>query len=203
MEKLRDEILQAESVRSDLLKWKLGLVGTIGAAGLGFAGFGFSGSTDHLRHADLVLCAIPPVALYVDLLCLHLTLRILVIGSFLQNSTHAGAEPARVYREYETFAHKARELPEPPATPEPSATPPRKTKGRPTKSAFDLEDWALIYSTWGLSAAVGAYGVYWLTQSSWWVGLVFLISGASGVLATLFGHHQYAVRCRRIAAFSA
>jgi hypothetical protein len=38
LEKLRDEILQTENTRSDLLKWKLGLVGAIGAAGLGFAG---------------------------------------------------------------------------------------------------------------------------------------------------------------------
>jgi hypothetical protein len=35
MEKLRDEILLAESTRSDLLKWRLALVGAIGAAGYG------------------------------------------------------------------------------------------------------------------------------------------------------------------------
>ncbi len=37
MEKLREEILQAEQTRSDLLKLKLSLVGAIGALGLGFS----------------------------------------------------------------------------------------------------------------------------------------------------------------------
>jgi hypothetical protein len=78
MEGLRDEILQSEGVRSDLLKWKLALAGILGAAGLGFSG------SEDLRHADLVLCAIPPVCVYVDLLCLHLNLKMLVIGTFLR-----------------------------------------------------------------------------------------------------------------------
>ena len=56
MEKLRDEILHCESTRSVLLKWKLAVVGVVGAAGLGF-----SGST-RVPHAVLVLCVIPPVA---------------------------------------------------------------------------------------------------------------------------------------------
>jgi hypothetical protein len=44
MESLREEILRSEGVRSDLLKWKLALAGTLGAAGLGFFLLsGFSG----------------------------------------------------------------------------------------------------------------------------------------------------------------
>jgi hypothetical protein len=188
MEKLRDEILQAESARSDLLKWKLGLVGTIGAAGLGFAGFYRSGQG---HHPDLVLAVLPLVAIYVDLLCLHLTLRILVIGSFLATPQARAAESAEVHREYEKFARLAREL----------ADSPPKTKAVSTKSAFDLEDWALRYSTWGLSVLVGLYGVIRLSQSSP-LGLIFLISGGVGLLATLVGQREYADRCRRVVALN-
>jgi hypothetical protein len=156
MEKLRDEILQAENTRSDLLKWKLGLVGAIGAAGLGFAG------SIELRHADLVLCALPPVAVYVDLLALHLTLRIRVIGAFFRT---AGATEAPAYWSYEEFAHGKR-------------------------SAFELEDWALFYSTYALSAAVAGYGVYQLVDGSTF-GVPFVLSGAVGALAAFVGDKKY------------
>ena len=165
MEKLRDEILQAENTRSDLLKWKLGLVGALGGAGLGFAG------SVELRHADLVLCALPPVAVYVDLLALHLTLRILVIGAFFRT---AGTTEAAAYRSYEAFAHDAR-------------------------SAFELEDWALSYSTYALCGAVAGYGVYQLVAGSTF-GIPFVLSGAIGTVGEFVGRQQYARRCRAVAA---
>jgi hypothetical protein len=171
MEKLRDEILQAESTRSDLLKWKLGLVGAIGAAGLGFAG-----SVD-LQHADLVLCALPPVTTYVDLLARHLTLRILVIGAFLR--TQSAGESA-AYQPYEEFAERARNL----------------EGGR---SAFALEDWALQYSSYGLSAAVTGYGAYQLWVSSTY-GVPFVVSGVVGALVTFFGIREYTRRVGAVAA---
>jgi hypothetical protein len=163
VEKLRDEILQAESTRSDLLKWKLGLVGAIGAAGLGFAG------SIELRHADLVLCTLPPVAVYVDLLSLHLTLRIRVIGAFFRT---AGAAETPAFRGYEDFAHDHR-------------------------SAFELEDWALFYSTYALCAAVAGYGVYQLLDGSTF-GVPFLLSGAIGAVGEFVGGSQYAARCRAV-----
>jgi hypothetical protein len=163
VEKLRDEIRQAENTRSDLLKWKLGLVGAIGAAGLGFAG------SIELRHADLVLCALPPVAVYVDLLALHLTLRIMVIGAFFRT---AGAAEAPAYQGYEEFAHNAR-------------------------SAFELEDWALFYSTYALCAAVAGYGVYQLADASTF-GVPFVLSGAVGAVGEFVGGRQYATRCRAL-----
>ena len=63
-----------------MLKWKLVLVGTLGAAGLGLAG----ASRHTPGHPELVLCAVPFVSVYVDLLCRHLSLRILVIGRYLR-----------------------------------------------------------------------------------------------------------------------
>ncbi len=169
MEKLRDEILQAEETRSDLLKWKLGLVGGIGAAGLGFAG------SVNLQHADLVLCALPPVTTYVDLLAKHLTLRILVIGAFLRlQSTGESAG----YQAYEDFAERARNL-----------------KGG--RSAFALEDWALQYSSYGLSAAVAGYGAYQLWVGSTY-GVPFVVSGVLGALVALFGNREYTRRFRAV-----
>jgi hypothetical protein len=165
MDRLRDEILQAQKIRSDLLKWKLGLVGGIGAAGLGFAG------SVELQHADLVLCALPPVAVYVDLLALHLTLRMLVIGAYFRTSRAAEAGP---YRGYEEFVRETRD---------------RGGGG----GAFRLEDWALSYSTYALCAAVAGYGVYQLVDGSAY-GIPFVLSGAVGAVASFLGGRQYASR---------
>ncbi len=170
VEKLRDEIMQAEETRSDLLKWKLGLVGAVGAAGLGFAG------SVELRHADLVLCVLPPVALYVDLLTLHLTLRIQVIGAFLATAID---QESSVYRDYERFAHRMRHL------------------DARDRSAFALEDWALFYSTYGLAAAVAGYGVFQLLDRSVF-GVPFVLSGVVGVAGALVGGRQYTARCEAV-----
>lgn len=164
MEDLRAEIRQAENTRSDLLKWKLGLVGAIGAAGLGFAG------SVEVRHADLVLCALPPVAIYVDLLALHLTLRIMVIGSYFRTPGAAAA-----HQGYEHFVHDA-----------------RSPGGGP--SPFDLEDWALFYSTYALSAAVAVYGVYQLLVEGSAFGIPFVLSGTIGAGAEFLGSREYTGR---------
>lgn len=169
METLREEILQAQRVRSDLLKWKLGLVGALGSAGLGFAG------TTELRHADLVLCAIPPVCVYVDLLCRHLSLRILVIGRFIRGSK-AKDGAARMLSSYEEYVERARELPS-------------AKEGRP-RSAFALEDWALSGSTYALSIAIAVYGIYLASIFS----IPFVISGAMGLFITWLGRERYADR---------
>jgi hypothetical protein len=163
MDSLRTEILQAQNTRSDLLKSKLGLVGVIGAVGLGLAGSKSS------AHADLVLCAVPLLCVYVDLLCRHLSLRVLVIGTFMrrQMATPGAARETRdqqVLSAYEHHAHEAR-----------------------SHGAFDLEDWAVTWSTAALSIAVGAYGVLILatgTAESVAAGIAFVISGLVGVLTT-------------------
>jgi hypothetical protein len=179
MEKLREEILQAERTRSDLLKLKLGLVGTIGAFGLGFYGSGT------LEHAELVLAVIPLVSVYVDLLCRHLTLRIVVIGTFLRTSTLRGDSNGGVLKDYEEFAQEARTLPRP-------------GNRNGSISAFALEDWALIYSTYALSAGVLAYGFYLVGQGSQ-LPILFLLSGGTGLVATLFGNRQYNERFAAVA----
>jgi hypothetical protein len=164
METLREEILQAQRVRSELLKWKLGLVGALGGAGLGFAG------TTQLRHADLVLAAIPPVCVYVDLLCRHLSLRILVIGRFAAGSADDEGSGA-AFAAYERFVERARALP--------------STRG--TRSVFALEDWALSGSSYALSAAIAAYGLYLWSAFS----VPFVVSGVVGIVATWLARRLY------------
>ena len=75
MSGLRDEIIEAEKARTDLLKWKLIIVSGLGGAGLGFTG------QSSVPGALYVLLLIPAVCLYVDLMCRHLTLRIMVVGT--------------------------------------------------------------------------------------------------------------------------
>src|ERR1022692_3350631 len=185
MGELRQEILQAQQTRSDLLKWKLGLVGAIGAVGLGLAGSRVS------SHADLVLCAVPLVCVYVDLLCRHLSLRILVIGTFLWTpavdaASEAEASEWGVLRAYEEHVQKARELDR--------RLCPRLTDRWSKHTAFALEDGALTWSTLALSTALLVYG--YMVQGSnspdhRLVGAVFIIAGLVGLVASLLGRWFY------------
>lgn len=77
MDKLRDEIVEAQKIRADLIKWKLILV-----AGLGGAGIGIENTEDF----PLLLCLIPFVCAYVDAAARHLNLRMHVIAHFLRES---------------------------------------------------------------------------------------------------------------------
>ena len=169
MQTLRDEILQTQQTRSDLLKWKLVIAGALGSVGLGFAG-----AEDSAKNADLVLCAVPPVCVYVDLLSRHLSLRILVIGTFMRS--HGGQYGASELAAYEAHAQHARKLGR-----VPWYLPLRNV------SAFALEDWAVSWSTIVLSIGVLGYGV---------VGdpgfrEPFIASGLIGLVVTVFAMSVY------------
>lgn len=75
--KLPEEIIEAHKARSDYLKWKLILVAALGTAGLGLH--------DKLEEVYLFLALIPLVCIYVDLLCVTLKVRVIVIGTFFAN----------------------------------------------------------------------------------------------------------------------
>lgn len=83
MAALRSEIVESEKARIDLLKYKLIAIAALGSIGLGRGG-GQSNNGAPLIHATYILNIIPLVCLYVDLLCHHNTMRILVIGQFLK-----------------------------------------------------------------------------------------------------------------------
>jgi hypothetical protein len=93
---LRNEVLEAEKARSDLLKWKLVLVAGLGAAGLGL-------NTGGQAH-HLILVGVPLVCVYVDLLCHHLNLRIQLIASFIRGcSEETISETGLTLKRYELF----------------------------------------------------------------------------------------------------
>lgn len=181
---LRQEILQSQQTRSDLLKWKLGLVGAIGAVGLGLAGSQVS------THADLVLCAVPLVCVYVDFLCRHLSLRILVIGMFFRTATVSGATDTErgewaTLRVYERYAENARDM---------HARKTSRLQVRVGGSAFALEDWAVTGSTLVVSAALLIYGTLVRAGSSpdhVPVGWAFIASGVLGLGATIVAQALY------------
>jgi hypothetical protein len=119
--KLPDEILESQKTRSTLLKWKLAIVASLGAAGLGLAS---ETSTSYIS----LLSLIPFVCVYVDLLCTNINLRIILIGQYL-------AEKCK--DSYELYASEHRDW-------------------------FALEDWALYWSTYCVSAILGLYALWQL-----------------------------------------
>ena len=75
---IRHEIVESQKVRIDLLKYKLVAVAALGAIGIGV----YHADPGILRP-DFVLTLIPFICVYVDSVCWHNTLRILVIAQFL------------------------------------------------------------------------------------------------------------------------
>lgn len=102
MDILRNEIIEAQKVRSDLVKWKLFLVAVLGATGLGLK------RSEKGLNPELVLCCIPFVCAYVDLLCRHLSLRIKGIGTFLR-TVYIKNPKFSVFKNYEELMQKSRD----------------------------------------------------------------------------------------------
>lgn len=151
---LRAEIIDGERARADFQKWKLVLVAALGAAALGLGG-------SCQNHIPLLLCVIPLVCGYVDLLCKHITLRILVIGTYLRKLNEANDPPDR-YLDYEGFVQRARK------------------KFNP----YELEDWVMHGSTLVLSIVVAACAIFAKPGPPypllWWAGWPYLLSGVLG-----------------------
>ncbi|MCS6289101.1 MAG: hypothetical protein H8K10_09020 [Nitrospira sp.] len=93
IDKLRDEIIESEKARTDMMKWKLILVAAIGAASLGIGS-----SASPAGHPWVLLALVPFVCLYVDALCFHTEIRIMSVAQFLR--TRAADSVERQYEEY-------------------------------------------------------------------------------------------------------
>jgi hypothetical protein len=89
---LRSEIVESEKARIDLLKWKIILIAALGAVGFGM-------SREDAQPMPAVLGFIPLVCAYVDLVCVHNTLRILVIAHFLRTDATPAGSQAKAYEE--------------------------------------------------------------------------------------------------------
>jgi hypothetical protein len=124
---LRNEIIESEKARSELLKWKLVGVATLAALGLGFTENGSESG------AHLVLPVIPFVCFYVDLMCRHESLRILVIAAFMRSRSN------RDDADYESFV--------------------QVVARSPGRNFFALEDWALEGSTMALALLLVTVGI--------------------------------------------
>jgi len=163
---LRSEIVESEKARMDFLKWKLIAVAALGAIGLGFS----KQDGYPLIASAYVLCIIPFVCAYVDLLCYHNDIRILVIGKFL---SHTG-DPYEKYVEAlgDTWKQKGSE---------------QKEKG--VEYFFEIENFVLFYSSVFLSLLIGVLGII-----IWRFVILFLIVGLSGIGLQIYIRKYYKKR---------
>jgi hypothetical protein len=171
MDSLRQEILEAQKRRADLIKWKLLLVSTLAATGLGLT------NSPSVPYSELVLCCIPFVCAYVDSLCCHQALVINVIGEFIRTRSDSKTDTQDII-EYEKFALKVRQISY------------RKRK----ISAYDLERLNLRWSSLIFSALTAIYAIIQHRNTS----IPIFISGAIGILLTLLIQSIYETRRNKI-----
>ena len=179
MDKLRDEVIQAQKIRADLIKWKLVLVAALGASGLGL---GRSNTENGLSRESwyILLALIPLVCTYVDIAARHLNIRMLVIGDFMK--TYAKTHPA------ESSVLCAYEL---------------HCEGLHKKGIFELENSILTYSSAFLSILVIVAALYLLYQPAQPVlnlaqpvPILLVVSGLLGLLSAYFVDVLYKGRLR-------
>ena len=78
VEWLRQEIIESEKTQADFLKWKFILIAAVGSVSLGFT------SENHYGEgAQILLCVVPLLCAYVDLITLHIMGRIITVGKYL------------------------------------------------------------------------------------------------------------------------
>jgi hypothetical protein len=130
---LRNEIIESQKSRVVLLQYKLIAVASVATLGLGF--IEHKGECTKLAY-DFVLCIIPFVCVYIDLLCYHNTLRILVIARYLRTKL----DP------YEVYIRKLQ----------------IEGKTNRPEYLFGMEDFALLWSSIFLSTLLIIYGLYYL-----------------------------------------
>jgi hypothetical protein len=175
IEKLRDEIIESQKARTELMKWKLILVAAIGGASLGIGSNLPAG-----RPPYGLLALIPWVCLYVDAVCFHLELRILAIGRFIRIGGNGSVPVDSIAKKYEEYCAASR-------------------------TTFSLEGFALNLTTITISILVLAIGWvrpdaivpvsppmsnFSLTVIRW--------SGFLGIVGTLWFTWRYGVRSRQI-----
>jgi hypothetical protein len=203
---LRDEIIESQKARADLFKWKIILVAAIGAAVLGvgdpLAGTGArSGQEEIVSKREYLLCLVPLVCVYTDILCAHMNLRIRVIGQFLRiHPIDAGTDDSAAQVAYENFVHKARQMAKPSL--HAIVHDVRRAIFGATLNAFVFEDIALHVSTMLLSLFVVGWGfaIQWRIFPSNIQGepRIFWAAGLLGVAATAWALVAYQRRVQAL-----
>ena len=161
---LRSEIIQSEKTQTDLMKWKLVLVSSLSSISLGFFQSNLTFKPQYL------ICLVPLICAYVDLMYFHLTLRILFIGSFIKElgmrGNHDSDKSAII--EYEMFAER--------------------TRKNNNLSLFSLEEFAVQGSSIALSVLVIIFGVITtpLNYNNLMELAPYCIAGFLGILISCF-----------------
>lgn len=165
---LRDEVIQSQKARSEFFKYKLISIATLSSIGLGFNSY----QTDHVSIEPVyVLCVIPFVCIYVDLLCWHNTLRILVIGRFLDYMNDS-------YEKYLSIIDNNIKK--------------KKISEDGASYLFELEDYALQWSNYAISIMLFCYGIYFLTKSHLsGKGVLFVVVGMLGIILTMLIERKF------------
>ncbi len=81
---LRNEIVEAEKMEAEYVKWKLIAVGSVASISLGFTPGSAPSAT--LNKLELLLCAIPLICIYIDFVSINVILRIATIGAYLRKT---------------------------------------------------------------------------------------------------------------------
>lgn len=174
MQQLRQELLEAQKARLELMRWKLLLTSVLGATGLGLT------NSRIAPNLELVLACIPFVCVYSDLLCYHQGLVIGVIGKFMRSQAELAVGDMKPLADYEVFAWSVRHLEKP---------------GERPISAYDLERLVLFGSSLVFSSAVIIYGLIRINNP---VAFLLVTAGVLGILATIWIEQAYRRRRRRI-----
>ncbi len=132
-------IIENQKERTDLLKWKLFLSAMLTSVGLGT-----QKALPTVHSVDLVLCTIPFIAGYVDLLCSHLSLRVQVIGRFVRIYDFTD-DLGKSLKAYEQFVALTRNN--------------ARIGSSVTKNVYKLESWAMYSSSIFLCTAILIYGL--------------------------------------------
>lgn len=201
---LRSEILESEKARIDLLKYKLLAVAALGAVGI-------SVNKEAVLDPQLVLLIMPIVCLYIDSLCWHNSLRILIIGHFLKRHDNHYEKYLDMIGKEIKKSGKANDHDNKSETHAKGGSDGRSGWKKFTvhnlnsydKGAgylFQLEDWALYLSTISFSIIVLLWGLVSLACGRllpYQASLFFLI-GMFGVILSYILRHQYNNRVTKL-----
>jgi len=174
MEILRQEIIETQKARNELIKWKLLLVSALGAAGFGFA------DSNNKINTEVLLCCIPFVCAYVDSQYMNLSLRIVNIATFFREvGPHVGVDKS--FTEYEKLM---------------DCTLVNIREGYIKFGRHSPQSWNIRISTILFSGFIALYALVSLLvrkpKPDIWVSIAMIIAGTVGVVFdfVLFRHSQ-------------
>lgn len=163
---LRNEIIESEKSQADILKWKLIAIAGVASVSLGV---GSAGSVP--EAARLLICLVPLICAYVDLVSLHIMIRIVTIGIYLKMSGNR----------YEQFAFKVRYT----------------TNANP----FIFEAVVLHGSSVAFNLIILGLGFVFPHTLTHWQSTyttAYAVAGVLGLMVTVFSWVMYTMRAREV-----